>query len=397
MRFNLAVAAAKLRARLGENRLVGVGPLERRLVGGRPERAGAGVADVAKRTPVVAGGVFAPARDGAILPAAVAATGIGDHHVIAAVRQQLHFRYRRVGAAQHPHWHFRAAGGGAHVGRVGGMKAKRCGVWNPFLQQESGGLKLGISLETLLHRAAPQQIAEREQAHGLMMRHERSHHGAALAALQAGRRVVNCLIHSVFSEHALIGQALQILASRFRHHHQRERGGVRRDHQIFCQPPFQSKTRHAKRPVLVVEAGVHRVVTRLRHAPGHATLIAIGDLAFHGGVAGLIEQGVVVVRHHQHRHQILEHRAAPGKQNGIAIRCREQAPEREPALLRHLPLRNGDKTGQPRFRGEQVVVAGIAPVLIDVEADHHEVTGIVIQEAVVRRGQFTRLPRQIID
>ena len=160
MRFNLAVAAAKLRARLGENRLVGVGPLERRLVGGRPERAGAGVADVAKRTPVVAGGVFAPARDGAILPAAIAATGIGDHHVIAAVRQQLHFRYRRVGAAQYPHRHLRAGRNSSGIGRLGALDIQRRRIGNPLLQQQGRGLELRIRLEALLHRPVLQQIVQ---------------------------------------------------------------------------------------------------------------------------------------------------------------------------------------------------------------------------------------------
>ena len=101
MRFESVVAPAKFGARFGEYRLVVRRALPRRLMRGRPELAARDVADVAERAPVVAGGVFAPAGDGEILPSAAPTARVGDHHVVAAVRQQLHFRYRRVGAAEY--------------------------------------------------------------------------------------------------------------------------------------------------------------------------------------------------------------------------------------------------------------------------------------------------------
>ena len=46
--------------------------------------------------------------------------------------------------------------------------------------------------------------------------------------------------------------------------------------------------------------------------------------------------GILVGRHHQQRHQVFEHRAAPCQQNRLAARGREQTAQREPAFLRQL-------------------------------------------------------------
>ena len=48
------------------------------------------------------GGIFAPSCDRELTPTAVAPASVGDHHVIAAVRQELHLRHRRVGTAECP-------------------------------------------------------------------------------------------------------------------------------------------------------------------------------------------------------------------------------------------------------------------------------------------------------
>ena len=52
---------------------------------------------------VIARRVFAPARDRQVLPTAVPAACVGDHHVVAAVRQKLHFRGRRLRRIEDPH------------------------------------------------------------------------------------------------------------------------------------------------------------------------------------------------------------------------------------------------------------------------------------------------------
>src|SRR5512139_1805359 len=97
------VAAAELHLRLREYRLVPLRSLERRLVRGGPELPAFGVADVAERAPVVAGAVFTPARHRDVLPAAVTASRVRDHHMVSSVRQQLHLRYGSVGGVERAH------------------------------------------------------------------------------------------------------------------------------------------------------------------------------------------------------------------------------------------------------------------------------------------------------
>ena len=84
--LDLVVAAAELGAPLREDRLVAVRLRQRGLIGIRPDLAARRIAQIAELTPGVAGRVFAPAGHGQILPAAVAATGVGHHHVVATVR-----------------------------------------------------------------------------------------------------------------------------------------------------------------------------------------------------------------------------------------------------------------------------------------------------------------------
>ncbi|TPW00718.1 MAG: Uncharacterized protein FD124_3953, partial [Alphaproteobacteria bacterium] len=215
--FADGVATAKLGTPLGENRLVTQGAPERRLVRGGPEsavrRAGLGgfrhgtsryFADVAEGAPVVAGRVFAPARHGKFLPAAVAAARIGHHHVIAAVRQQLHFRDRRIGAAEYPDRRFLGNRHGAHFGQFRRMRKERRGLGNALLEQQHDGLEQAIGLEAPLHRAVEQQIGQREQAHALMVSHERAHHRIRLPAALPRRRVVDRFEETVPPDEAVV-------------------------------------------------------------------------------------------------------------------------------------------------------------------------------------------------
>ncbi|HVH36620.1 MAG TPA: glycosyltransferase family 2 protein, partial [Tahibacter sp.] len=86
--------------------------------------------------------------------------------------------------------------------------------------------------------------------------------------------------------------------------------------------------------------------------------------------------------------RVFEHRAAPGQQHRCAAGLHQQAAQREPAADRDASLRDGDEHAQPRFRGEQVVVAAVAPVIGDIEADAEQVAGAVVQEFVVEHGEL---------
>ena len=167
----------------------------------------------------------------------------------------------------------------------------------------------------------------------------------------------------------------QVRARRLGLDHQRHHAGVRRDDQVVGEPALEAEARHAERAVLVVELRVGLVVAGLRDAPRHAALGAVLDLALDDAAIGLVEQRPVVGRHHEQRHQVLEHRAAPRQQRRPAARRgRGQLPaEAEPVLLRQLALRDRHEARQPRLGGQQVVEAGVEPVVGDVVADREEV------------------------
>src|SRR5437763_1712427 len=88
---------------------------------GRPYFAAFQIVDVAEGSPVVTGSVFTPSCDSEVLPTAVTAASIGNHHVISAIRQQLNFRRRCVRAAEHPAWRFTITGADMFAGNLGGM------------------------------------------------------------------------------------------------------------------------------------------------------------------------------------------------------------------------------------------------------------------------------------
>ena len=240
-------------------------------------------------------------------------------------------------------------------------------------------------------------MSEREQDHALVMRHERTHDGAGLSARQARGGVVDSLVQAEAPGEPVGGETLQVLARRLGCHHQRQRRRVGRNDEILREPALQPQAGHAERAILIVEAGIDRVVAALRNAPGHAALLPVRDLSVDGHPAGLVEQRVLVRRHDQQRHQVLEHRTAPRQEHRLAARGREQAPEREPVLLRQLSLRDRHEAGKPCFRGEQVVIAGIAPTLVDVVADGQQVTRRIVEKVVIHASQVIALPHQAFD
>ena len=153
-------------------------------------------------------------------------------------------------------------------------------------------------------------------------------------------RVVDRLVEAELSREAGGGEPLQVRARRLGRHHQRERRGVGRDHQVLGQPALEPEAGHAEGAVLVVEGGVDRVVARLGHAPGHAALAAVGDLPVHRRAAGALEQRVLVRRHHQERHQVLEHRAAPRQQRRLAAGAVSRRPRANQLSCGSCPARS---------------------------------------------------------
>ncbi len=121
------------------------------------------------------------------------------------------------------------------------------------------------------------------------------------------------------------------------------------------------------------------------------------DLPLHGGAARGVEQRVLVGRHDEQRHQVLEHRSAPRQQDRPVADRHQQPPQREPALLRHLALRDRDKAREARLGGEKVVEAAVALTLVDVVADGEQVARAVVQKAEIHPCEIRTLRRRRFD
>ena len=138
--------------------------------------------------------------------------------------------------------------------------------------------------------------------------------GTLGTARQARRRVVDRFVVAVAAFRALATEPLQVARCRRRRHHQGQRAGIRRDHQVLRQSALEPKSRHAERLIVVVRIRSERPKRTFGNAPRHATLSSVGDLSLYRGVATPLQQRAGDILREQRRHQVLEHRAAPRKQ-----------------------------------------------------------------------------------
>ncbi len=105
--FETGMTLPKLRARLREDGFVAFRRAQGGLIRGGPELSRRQIAQINKRPPAIARGIFAPAGDRQIAPAAVAAAGAADDDMIATVGQQMNLRHRRRGIRENAHRRFR--------------------------------------------------------------------------------------------------------------------------------------------------------------------------------------------------------------------------------------------------------------------------------------------------
>ena len=149
----------------------------RRVIGGRPHRAVAHIADIQELAAEVARGVLAVARHGAAATEAGAASGVGDDGDVRAVRQELGVRIAGVRRPEAPHGNGRNRGRDARcLGRA--RLSDRGMARHPFLQEEGGCLHPWIGVKATHHHVIEQGIRECHQGHSLMMGQEGSHDGA---------------------------------------------------------------------------------------------------------------------------------------------------------------------------------------------------------------------------
>ena len=118
---------------------------------------------------------------------------------------------------------------------------------------------------------------------------------------------------------------------------------------------------------------------------------SILDLLPHRRATGVIEQGVIIVRHDQQRHEVFEHRAAPRNEDRFATRSDEQTAHGEPVIVRNLAQSDGDVAAQARLRRQQIIKTAVTTTLGDVESSGEQIPLRVEQERKIHRREFFAL------
>ena len=167
-----------------------------------------------------------------------------------------------------------------------------------------------------------------------MMRHVILERRAGLATGHACGREIDRLIKAVSALVTAFSQCFQISACLQWGHHQRQNRRVWCDDQIVGETALESQPRHTECAILIYAVGVGRIVARLGNAPRHSALAAVFDLAGHDCPVGLIEQRALIGRHHEQRHQIFEHRAAPRQQRHRTVVGGQLPAQGKPMVLR---------------------------------------------------------------
>ena len=385
-------------ARLGEDGFVALGCEPDGLVRRGPDLARRPIAQIHKGPPAIARGVLAPAGDRQIAPATVAAPGATKDDMIPAVGQEMYLRCRGSGIRVDPHHALARAQeqAGGFGGHILGQHAGR-GPGRAFLQQPVRCPEQRTGQETPGHGVVQQHIGQRQQTHPLMMRHEGPDGGARDVRRQPGRRIIDRLVETEGPFASLDGQSLQVFTRFPRQDHERQGAGIRGNHQVLSQASFQTEARHAEGAVLVVQVNVRAVIARFGNAPRHAAQVSIVELFLHRRLAGVVEQGVLIAGHDQHRHQILEHGTTPRHQDRSASRSQEQPAQGEPVVVRNLPQSDGHVAAHPRLRSQQIVVAKVIPAFGEVESGGKQIPGGIEQEGEIHGGHLVALLRQTFE
>ncbi len=232
-----------------------------------------------------------------------------------------------------------------------------------FLKQELSGLYYRFTVEPSAHLAIVKGIRNGNDSHALVMGHEAAYDDEGLAIGQPRSGKIDGFVEAVATAGSHLRQAFEVQPRTVRLHHGGKTRCIGRYHHILRESPLQTEPWNAEVGILVGEFDVPGIVGRLRDAPRNAQRPPIRPLPLHRQTTGLLEQAADRRAHHQRRHQILEHGSGPGDQRRSASdRCRGPA-EVKPVSGRNVSLRNRKQTGEPCFRSEQVVAAGVEAIV----------------------------------
>jgi hypothetical protein len=124
----------------------------------------------------------------------------------------MDFRRGRVGAVEGAEDSLEgllgARAGG--FGDGGGGAGARAGERDALLQEQEGGLELGVGQEAALHGLAVEQVVQGQQAHAAVVGHPRAHDGKGFAGGHAGGGVVHGFVEAEAADGAFGGEPLEV-------------------------------------------------------------------------------------------------------------------------------------------------------------------------------------------
>jgi hypothetical protein len=151
--LDLPVDAPPRGAIRSEDDLVLVGLPIGGLIGGRPDLAGVEVAHEDERAPGVSGDVFAPPGHRQVLAPAVSSAGIGHHHGVRAVREQMDAWTQRVRRDVAPHLQRGQAPRRRNVLRLFNRRIlQRNQMGNALVEEQLGRLHTRVRMKAMRHR-----------------------------------------------------------------------------------------------------------------------------------------------------------------------------------------------------------------------------------------------------
>ena len=375
-----------------------------RLAADGPERRPRAVPDIDPDSVTIARRIRPPARQGIALPEQPPGPRFRDACGHPAISQHMDLRNRGIGGRNPRRRNVRSVVFGVGLpglvdptfldGRIPG---------HAFVQKKVHGLK-GL----LAHRSpdldvAQQNIGDRDQGHALVMRHVGAHGDEPVRPRQAAGREIESIDESEGAERSQLLERLEIQCRRFGPDAEREGRCIGRNHQVVRQAALDAQSRNTEGAILVVSAGVGQSVGRFRDAPGDPPLRRVAALILHRRRFALAQKRVPAAGQEERRHEVFEHRSAPGQDRRFAPQPGDRPTKREPVLDRSVVLGDGEIARQTGLGRQQIVVIAIHPPDAVVVADHEEPRlGVVekgevhpVGERVTPLGQGAEVARKI--
>jgi hypothetical protein len=355
-----------------------------RLEASGPHATGPHIPQEDERPPAVSGRVLAPAGHGKLAPSTEPGARRRDHDRVAPVGEKMGAGGEIVRGVE------TSQGGRNEVSHERG-DPNLLGPWpgdghrtrSALLEQKLGCLDHRMRIKTLPDQPVAQHVPQRDESHPLVMRHVGADHDRAGFLRQPRGCVIERFVEPVSSPRSSLLEADEVCQGGSGVDHGRERGSVRSHHHVLEQPALEPQAGYAKRGVLIRELRVAYVVGRFGDSPWDPPLRAVADLAPDHETAREIQQALRGLRHHEKRHEVLEHGPGPRDQGRAVADRRERSAEMEPVLGRHIALGDGKKARQPGLGGQQVVPAGIERAVGHAIADGEELARWIEQELEV--------------